>query len=491
MNVVRGSAFLTTVLFAAMAPVRQPSNPADLVITHVRVIDATGAGAIERSVVVRHNPIDALLPTSSRPPAATVVVDGTGKFLIPGLWDMHAHVAARPEPSLAERVMLPLFLAHGVVGVRDMGGPLERVLALRERINQGTLAGPRILTPGPFIDGPGEVDPLFRRAQTAAEARAAVRELATAGVDFVKVQANLSREAYDAVVAQAHETRIPLAGHVPVAISAIDVVNAGQRSIEHISPALVGDAGLLFACSSREADLRRELLSIEHDRTSAPAEIIRTREAALRRQLVETYSAERARALGALIRSHGSWIVPTLIWSTSFRPLSATDTSDAVPLDYVPAATRTRWRQAHERYLKAAGPEDFEANTSVARTAAAAVGALHKAGAHVLAGTDTFDYYVLPGVSLHQELALLVGAGLSTMEALQAATRNAADYRGTLAQEGTIERGKRADLVLLDGNPLAEIHNTTAIRAVVIGGRLVSREEIDRMLASVKNAARD
>ena len=356
MSLVRASVFLASILFAGVAAVPQPSSRADLVITHVHVIDATGAGPVERSVVVRHGLIDALLPASTRPPGATVVVDGAGKFLIPGLWDMHVHLAVRPEPSLAERVMLPLFLAHGVVGVRDMGGPLERVLALRDAVKKGSLAGPRILTPGPFIDGPGEADPLFRRVETPAEARTAVRDLASAGVDFVKVQANLSREAYDAAVAQARDMRIPLAGHVPIAMSATDVVNAGQRSVEHISPALVGDAGLLFACSSREADLRRELLSIEHDRASAPPESIRTREAALRQQLVESYSPDRARALGALIRSHGSWIVPTLIWSNSFRPLSAADTGDAVPLDYVPAATRARWRQARERYLKAVTP---------------------------------------------------------------------------------------------------------------------------------------
>src|SRR5262249_49001710 len=273
----------------------------------------------------------------------------------------------------------------------------------------------------------------------------------------------------------ARETRIPLAGHVPLAISATDVVKAGQRSIEHISPALVGDAGLLFACSLREADLRRELLSIEHDRASATPEAIRTREAALRRQLLDTYSAERARTLGALIRSRGSWIVPTLIWSNSFRPLSATDTGDDVPLEYVPAATRTRWRQARERYLKAATAKDFAVNALVARTAATAVGTLHAAGARVLSGTDTFDYYVLPGVSLHQELGLLVGAGLTPMEALQTATRNAAEYRGTLVKEGTIELRKRADLMLLDANPLVDIHNTTKIRAVAIGGRVFGR----------------
>ena len=189
MTLVRGSALLAAILFAV---VRQPSNPADLVITHVTVIDATGSPPAVHSVVVRNGVIDALFAATATAPAARTLIDGTGKFLIPGLWDMHAHLAVRPDPALAEQVMLPLFLANGIVGVRDMGGPLERVLTIRDGIRSGRLTGPRVLTPGPFIDGPGDAEPIFRRVQTAAEARTAVSDLATAGVDFVKVQANLS-----------------------------------------------------------------------------------------------------------------------------------------------------------------------------------------------------------------------------------------------------------------------------------------------------------
>jgi hypothetical protein len=257
-----------------------------------------------------------------------------------------------------------------------------------------------------------------------------------------------------------------------------------------VSPALVGDAGLLFSCSSRADELRAELRAIERGRTASTAQAIASREAALRRRLVETYDEERAKSIGRLLHRHGTWIVPTLIWSNSFRPLAAEDDGSRVPLDYVPAATRGRWQQRRAAALKAAQPSDFAAASEVARVAGRAVGAMHAAGAAVLAGTDTFDAFVLPGVSLHRELGLLVAAGLTPLEALQAATKNAAAYRGTAAQEGTIERGKRADLVLLDADPLADIANVSAIRAVVMGGRVFAREDLDTLLSGVRAAAR-
>jgi imidazolonepropionase-like amidohydrolase len=172
------------------------------------------------------------------------------------------------------------------------------------------------------------------------------------------------------------------------------------------------------------------------------------------------------------------------------RPLSATDNGAGLPLEFVPAATRKRWQDGRARYLQAAPPEMFAAAADVARTAGTAVGALHAAGARILAGTDTFDAFVLPGVSLHQELALLVDAGLSPLGALQAATKNAAEYRGTLDREGTIARGKRADLVLLDANPIADIANLRRIHAVVQSGRVTTRVDLDRLLDSARDAAK-
>ena len=206
----------------------------------------------------------------------------------------------------------------------------------------------------------------------------------------------------------------------------------------------------------------------------------------MRRQLVETFDPDKAGELGRAIAHAGVAIVPTLIWSNSFRPLSATDDGARGAAGVRAGPTRERWQQARANYLKAAGPDDYAANAAVAAVGARAVGAIHAAGARVLAGTDTLDYFVLPGSSLHSELALLVGAGLTPLEALQSATRDAAEFRGTLAREGTIERGKRADLVLLDADPLRDIRNVSRIATVLQGGRILSRADLDALLARAK-----
>jgi imidazolonepropionase-like amidohydrolase len=466
----------------------QTKGPADAVISRVNVIDTDGGRTMARTVVVRDGAIAALLTTGAPLPDARVTIDGRGKFLIPGLWDMHVHLATVSDAAFAERTMLPLFLAHGVVGVRDMGGPLDRVLALREGVAGGKLQGPRIITPGPFIDGPGEADPMFRRVTTVEEARGAVRDLAQAGVDFVKVQANLTRETYDAVTAEARARKLAVAGHVPIALQPADVIAAGQRSIEHISPALVGDGALLFACSRRANELHDELLAIERDRATASREQIAAREANLRAELVRTFDPSKAAALGANLSGRQTWIVPTLIWSKSLRPVDRADSN--VPLDLLPPQMRKRLQDGRARYLTSASPEALQAAADTAAIAARAMAALHTAGARVLAGTDTYDGFVIPGFSLHQELALFVGAGLTTMEALQAATRNAAEFRGALEREGTITRGKRADMVLLDANPLLDIRNLSRINAVFMGGRVLTRSDLDTLLSSLRAADR-
>jgi hypothetical protein len=477
---------LALVAGAALGAVQPPAAPA-VVIRGATVVDVADGSAQIAAVTLRGETIVAVTAgASDAPPEGATVIDGRGGYLIPGLWDMHAHLATRSEPSLAERVMFPLFLAHGVIGVRDMGGPLDRVLALRAAA--ASLDAPRVVTPGPFLDGPGHEDPMFRRVTDPAGAAGPLRALGDAGANFFKVQAGLDPGVHRAIVEAAAARRAIVAGHVPIAMRAAEVIASGQRSVEHISPALVGDGGLLFGCSSLEDELRAELLAIERDRASTPAAAIRGREAVLRQRLVDTYDPARARALGALAARHGVWITPTLVWSNSLRPLTRTDDGAGVPLQFIPAASRARLTAQRANYLKAARDEDLAAAARVAAAAGRALGDLHAGGAAILAGTDAFDGFVLPGFSLHQELALLVQAGLSPVAALRAATVEAARYLGD-PKAGAIAPGMRADMVLLDADPLANIANTTRIRAVVVNGRPYARDRLDAMLNSAGESA--
>jgi imidazolonepropionase-like amidohydrolase len=485
------SRFVIVAILLALATAgasQTPSDGAAVVVRHASVVDLDTGTAAVRTVVARGGTIVAVGPDTQAVPAGATVVDGRGRYLLPGLWDMHIHLATRPEASVAERIILPLLLAHGVVGVRDMGGPAERVIALRAKVASGALEGPRIVTPGPFLDGPGDADAMFERVTAPDGAAKALSALATAGVDFFKVQAGLDPGVHRAIVTTAAARRAIVAGHVPLSMRAAEVAASGQRSIEHLSPALIGDAGLLFGCSKQEEALRGELLAIERERGTSTAAAIRDREAALRARLMDTYDPARARDLGALLARHEVWITPTLIWSNRLRPLARTDDGSDVPLQYVPAASRTRLAARRSDYLKAARQEDLEAAARVAEVSARALRDLHAGGARVLAGTDAFDGFVLPGVSLHQELALLVRAGLSPLQALRAATVEAARYFGD-SKAGVIAPGMRADMVLLDGNPLADIANTTRIRAVVLTGRPYPRDRLDAMLNAARESA--
>jgi imidazolonepropionase-like amidohydrolase len=477
----------TVAALAATAP--GLTSQAPIVIRNVSVIDGLSALPRIGNIELRGDTIASVSAAATAPPAGARVIDGTGRFAIPGLWDMHVHLATRPEPNLAEEMILPLLLAHGIVGARDMGGPLERLTDLRARVASGAISGPRILTPGPFVDGPGESGPLFRRPADAQAVTSEVDALRKAGVDFVKAQAGLSPALHRDLAAAARARQIPLAGHIPISMSAEEIIASGQRTIEHVSPALVGDGLLLFACSSQAAELIAEVRAIEAARGSGDAATLARREGALRARAVATYDPARARALGAAMKERDVWIVPTLVWSASLRPASKAEDGSQLPMQFVPGALRIRWTGRRKAYIDGQTDDGFRGAAALAEVALRAVGDMHAAGAKVLAGTDAFDAFVIPGHSLHQELQLLVRAGLTPAQALRTATVEAAAYRGALATEGTIERGKRADLVILDANPLEDMTNISRLHLTIAGGRVQDRQALDALLARVREFA--
>lgn len=420
------------------------TRPKPLALIHVTVIDATGAPAKRgMTVVITNGRITALGRTGTvRIPESAKVIDASGKYLIPGLWDMHIH-SMNYENG---RRFLPLLAAHGITGVRDMGSPLEDVLRLRRETREGKIAGPRMVLAGPLLQGalPFQV-PFITSVHNTTEARRAVVHLRGRGVDFVKLQDALPRELYTAIAAEAKRQNLPFAGHVPPSVSALEATSAGQRSIEHLGGRFYG---VLLACSSREAELSGRIRVVVNDalralnekREPADSEIFR---AAFTKLLLDSYDERKAAALFSAFKKNGTWQVPTLI---------------AQPIRAAINGGRTDLNADDIRYARLLARKQLEV-----------VFAMKRAGVKIMAGTD------LPpdGSTLHAELALLVEAGLSPMEALQAATRNPAEFLGRLGSLGTVERGKIADLVLLDANPLEDIRNTKKIHAVIVGGELV------------------
>jgi imidazolonepropionase-like amidohydrolase len=476
--------------FLAQQP--RSSQSRSLAFTHLTVIDATGAAPRpDMTVVITAGRIVAVGSSKSVPlPQDTQVIEGRGKFLIPGLWDMHIHLTLVPDQAVSRDVIAPLLVAYGVTGVRDMGGDWQRIQELRKDIALGRTSGPRIIAPGPFVDGPQPADVSVLPVSNEDEARQAVRKLKAQGVDFIKVQAALSLPVWQAVLSEAKQLGIPVAGHIPERVSAFDVARSTQRSIEHISAILPGDAGVLLACSRKEAELRAELLDIEQaaEKPNADRQSLRGRQSALQTAMISSYDSEKCNRLLSLLAKNGTFAVPTQIFGKRIAPLDSGDLPKDDALRFVPRSMRIRWDSRRSATIKNNSTEDFDLRKRILEKSRSLVGSMHHAGIELMAGSDAIDGYVVPGLSLHQELALTVESGLSPMEALQTATRNPARFLN-MQDSGTIEQGKIADLVLLEANPLEDIKNTQRIAAVVVGGKYLSKESLQKMLSDVEAAA--
>jgi imidazolonepropionase-like amidohydrolase len=441
----RISLFCSLLLTAlVVGPAESQTQSKQIALIHVTVIDATGSPPKpQMTVVITGDRITALGRTGRiRIPKNAQVINATGKFLIPGLWDMHIHSVNYDNG----RQFLPLLIAHGITGVRDMGSPLEDILRLRQETSEGKILGPRMLVAGPLLQGPLPFQlPFIMSVHDEAEASRAVIYLKGRGVDFIKVHDALPPSLYFAIAAEAKRQNIPFVGHVPPSVSAMEATNAGQHSIEHLGGRFYG---VLLACSSHEAELSQRIRGIVNDvlkdlnekKEPDDSEIFR---ATFTKPLLESYDERKAAALFSAFKRNDTWQVPTLV---------------AQPIRVAVNGGQKDLSADDTRYGKLLVQKQFEV-----------VAAMNRIGVKIMLGTD------LPpdGLTLHQELSLLVQAGLTPMEALQTATRNPAKFLNKLDSLGTIEHGKIADLVLLDANPLEDIRNTTKIYAVIFGGKLI------------------
>ncbi len=448
----------------------------ELALTHVTVIDSTGSTPrLDQTVVIVNGRISAVGPSARvKPPKGARVIDAQGKFLIPGLWDMHVHLAGlSADPVWSKQVLLPLLVANGVTGVRDMGGDLDALLAWRQEIEGGTLVGPHIVASGPFLVSSGSKTAEQYPVTNAEEARAAVRDLKRRGADFIKIISLPSKEVFFAVADEARKQGIPFAGHLPFQVSVVEASDAGIRSIEHL---LYSAFSLSF--SSKEDDLRARLVAAEEKGDSVAWEQIAHESDA-------TYDKDKAARLFQTLKRNRTWVTPTLA-SLDITAHPEDWSADDPQLAFVPPPLAQQWRDSlHDAQMK-------ERAAWLARQAAndwKLTGELHKAGIPLLVGSDSLDPFVFPGESLHRELAELVRAGLTPAEALGAATSGAAKFLGRENDLGTVETGKRADLVLLDGSPLENIANTQRIAGVACEGNYLDRAALDKLLAQAKSAA--
>lgn len=438
----------------------------ELAITHVSVIDTTG-GPLQpdMTVIVRgHRIVDLGKSDVVRVHGGAHLVDGSGKYLIPGLWDMHVHEVFGDWIPRNEKVVPPLFVANGVTGVRDMGGDLDVLKVWRANVAAGRMLGPRMIIAGPMLDGPVPRFPSSAPVANAADGRRWVDDLTHQGVDFIKIQSLVPRDGYFAAAEEARKLGMVFVGHVPDAVRASEASNAGQKSIEHFT-------GIFEGCST-----------IEDQLIQGPKSLGRN---------VASYDPARAKALIALMAKNQTWQVPTLVWERGQWLVDDIDLSHDPLIKYAPAAWKDHtWPMFVQDILKDMDTDPLPVRQKFVQMELDMTLAMFRAGVPFLAGTDTAaGVHIFPGFSLHQELALFVQAGLTPQQALQTATLNPAKFMDRLADLGTVERGKLADLVLLDANPLEDIANTRKIRAVVLAGRYFDRGQLDAMLKGVERAA--
>ena len=462
-----------------------PARADDVAFTHVTVVDVV-EGRLIRDQVVRISGdriVEVGPAAAARIPKTTRVINAKGKFVIPGLWDMHTHLLSGVPPGCPE-ITFPLSVAHGITGVREVGLYLDMLHAWREGVESGRIVGPRIFGSGPLIDGVPPVYPgIAIVVTTPAQARQNVDLLSRRGADFVKAYEMLRRDTFFALVEQAKKNGLDVVAHVPLSVLAGEASDAGVKSFEHLR-------NIDVACS-READtlIAERIAALEAGAGRVGSELRSEIHSAQRTRALDTYDPERCTTLLRKFAANGTWQTPTLFLNT--RQVRRPDLLEDVleRLRWVPDRQRTEW-EAWTKRVSGLKPDAAAALKRHADWEVQLVRRMNEERVGLLAGTDVATDWTVPGAALHDELSALVEAGLTPLESLRTATLNPARYFGKTSEFGAVAKGMFADLVLIDGDPLANIRNTQRISAVVSNGRYLDRAALDAMLVRVERLAR-
>jgi len=446
--IARRPALSAFIALAALAALPAGLSAQTTVFDGVHVIPMDRERVLENQTVVVQDGRIAAMGTRGTVavPAGAVRVPGEGRFLIPGLAEMHAHIPAPEAGAQFTENVLFLYVAAGVTTIRGMLGHPDH-LALRGRVERGEMIGPRIWTSGPSVNGNSVTTP-DSAVRTAAHQK-------QAGYDFIKIHPGLARPVFDSLDAAADRAGIRYAGHVPIDVGLDRALEAGYWSIDHLDGYVEALAG----------------------RSSAPGG------GWFGVAFTGDVQADRIAEVARRTREAGVWNVPTQVLMESYATAETADDMSRRPeVRYMPARTRAQW-VAWKRDAATQQPQAvFDRWIAIRRSL---IKALHDAGAGLLLGSDAPQVWNVPGFSVHHELEALVAAGLTPYEALATGTRNIATYLGTTDRAGTIAAGKQADLILLEGNPLTDIRNTTRRAGVMIRGVWHPQADIERRLETI------
>lgn len=457
---------LTLLVLGGVLSANESANAMQLAITNVDVVDTeSGVLQVDQTVVIESGRVTMLGGSDTiEAPAQSTVIDGQGKFLIPGLWDMHVHL-----PWLANELTMPLFIANGVTGVREMGGgmPYEQKLEWQQQIAEGTLLGPRIMS-------------LSHSVVNTLSSNEEAREMVDANPDptgMIKVYHQVLPEYYLTLMEAAHQKGVAVAGHRPQSVSAVDASKAGQKSFEHARL-------FLYESYPGALALRARYLARYSGEDTSRDRIVTTKE---RREMLDGFDPKLFDEVVTAMIENETWFCPTHLT----RKMDAFADNEAyrndTRLKYISPLQRVGWdRDADGMVRQDPSEEGRTAFMAFYQKGLELTGQAHRAGVKIIAGTDANDTYVFPGFSLHDELQELVVAGLSPIEALQTATINPAEYYNATDEYGSIAVGKVADMILLDANPLSDISNTKQINTLIFRGEVHEREALDLLLEGVE-----
>ena len=437
-----------------------------ITLSNVNLIDVTD-GSVKSDVYIliengRIKRIDKIRPTY---PATIALVDCRGKFVIPGLWDMHTH-------TWNSKNFFPLLIANGVTGIRDMFSNMDSVRFWRRQAKTNELLAPVIYGSGPIVDGPKPVWPGSVALSNPHRVSAVIDSMKlNLGVDFIKVYSLLSKATYLKIAEECKRQGLAFDGHIPNEVTVLEAAQAGQRSQEHL-------LGFIAESSDSAAYIGRlSRKEITDPKFSDRVSIMRLQ--------MNTFNEGKLDALIKDLAKYKIWICPTLTVNRSMGNLKVPTFTNDKRTHYMMPGVVSLWNPANDFRFKAMGDEYFELLRNGFDIHLKTVKKLHRAGVKLLAGTDYPNPYCFPGFSLHDELELMVSAGLSPLDALQTATLNPALFFEITNDFGTVEVGKVANLVLLDKNPLENIGNTRSIFGVLVYGKMIPKSELNAMLKNL------
>lgn len=453
-------------------------------IENITTIDPIEGLKENQTVIIKGEKIFKISPTQKlKLSEKNKIVDGTGKYMIPGLWDAHIHFSY--IEALAPS-MFDLFLSYGITSVRDTGGRIEFVKRWKEQALANPTNAPRVMIAGPLLDGlPNVYDgsnlrhpPLSVGLATVDGVVKQVQLLDSLGIDFLKAYEMLTPEQFQMIMTLAREKGLKVTGHVPLSMDIISASNAGLNSMEHMR-------NLELSCASNSDELLAQRKQLLEEGKNKPGGDLRTSiHKAQRETAIENYDEGKADKIIEVLSSNQTWQIPTMALATVLvnRPFKQSHWQES--FTYLPDSIHQRWNADIESIMKTEVPSF---NQKYATWMMNMVDKINKARIDIMAGTDTPIAFLTPGLSLHEELRVLVLCGLTPLEAIKTATYNPAKYFNLENELGSIKENMWADLVILDANPLEDINNTRQINAVVKQGKYYDRNDLDNKLKRLRD----